>query len=56
MNIDNKSNIYELKLILEDGSEFPIPFRDDGYIYATGICQSVGKRPNDWLSLKETKQ
>jgi hypothetical protein len=42
-------------LVLENGKEFTIPLREDGYIYATGLCKAVGKRVFDWLRLKETK-
>jgi len=48
-------DIFNCKLILEDGSEFTIPLREDGYIYATALCKAVGKRVNHWLSLRETK-
>jgi hypothetical protein len=50
------NDIFNCKLILEDGSEFTIPLREDGYIYATGLCKAVGKRPKDWLRLRETKE
>ena len=49
------NDIFNCKLILEDGSEFIIPLREDGYIYATGLCKAVGKKVNHWLSLRETK-
>jgi hypothetical protein len=52
----NKVNdIFQCKLTLEDGKEFTIPLREDGYIFATGLCKAVGKRVYDWLRLKETK-
>lgn len=47
-------NISFCKLKLDD-KEFSIPFRDDGYIYATGICQAAGKKISDWLRLNQTK-
>ncbi len=40
---------------LEDGTDFIIPMREDGYIFATALCKTVGKRVNNWLRLKETK-
>jgi hypothetical protein len=49
------NDIFQCKLILEDDSEFIIPLREDGYIFATGLCQVVKKRVFDWLRLKETK-
>jgi hypothetical protein len=48
-------DIFQCKLVLENGTEFIIPLREDGYIYATGLCKAVGKRVNHWLTLKETK-
>lgn len=49
------NDIFNCKLLLEDGTEFTIPLREDGYIYATGLCKIVNKRMYDWLRLKETK-
>ena len=49
-------DIFQCKLVLENGTEFIIPLREDGYIYATGLCKAVGKRVFDWLRLKETKK
>jgi hypothetical protein len=40
---------------LEDGTEFTIPLREDGYIYATGLCKAAGKKMYDWLRLNKTK-
>lgn len=54
--MDKNNDILKLDLILEDGSKFAIPFREDGYIFATALCQSVGKRPKDWSRLRETKE
>jgi hypothetical protein len=48
-------DIFQCKLLLENGTEFTIPLREDGYIFATALCKTVGKRVNHWLSLKETK-
>ncbi len=50
------ADIFQYKLLLEDGTEFIIPLREDGYIFATGLCKAVRKKPNDWLRLKETKE
>ena len=47
-------DIFNCKLILEDKSEFIMPMRQDGYIFATALCKFVGKKPNDWLRLKYT--
>jgi len=49
------NDIFNCKLMLEDGSEFEIPLREDGYIYATGLCKAVNKKMYNWLRLKETK-
>ena len=49
-------DIFNCNLILEDDTEFIIPMREDGYIFATSLCKVVGKRVGDWLSLKETKE
>jgi len=48
-------DIFQCKLNLEDGTDFIIPMREDGYIFATALCKTVGKKPNDWLRLRETK-
>ena len=47
--------LFQCKLILDSGVEFTIPLREDGYIYADGLCQAVGKRMHDWLRSRETK-
>ena len=49
------NDIFQYKLILENGGEFTIPLREDGYVHATGLCKAVGKKVNHWLSLKQTK-
>ena len=48
-------DIFQCKLILADNTEFVIPLREDGYIFATALCKVAGKRVHDWLRLKETK-
>jgi hypothetical protein len=53
--IEKINDIFNCKLLLEDGTEFTIPLREDGYIYATGLCKVAGKKMYDWLRLKETK-
>jgi len=50
------ADIFQCKLLLEDGSEFIIPLREDGYIFATGLCKAAGKLVGNWLRLKETKK
>ena len=50
------NDIFNCKLLLEDGTEFTIPLREDGYIHATQLCKAAGKRIYDWLRLKETKE
>lgn len=44
------------KLVLNDGREVEIPMRDDGYISATKLCQSVGKRLDMWRKSPDTKK
>lgn len=48
-------NIFQCKLKLEDETEFTIPLREDGYIFATSLCKAVKKKVSHWLSLRETK-
>ena len=48
-------DIFKCKLLLEDGTEFTIPLREDGYIYATGLCKAAGKKIYHWNRLKETQ-
>lgn len=50
------NDIFNCKLLLEDGSEFEIPLREDGYIYATGLCKAVHKNIYHWTRLKETQK
>ncbi len=54
-NFEKEGDIFNCKLLLEDGTYFTIPMREDGYIFATALCKAVGKRVNHWLRLKETK-
>jgi len=49
------NDIFQCKLKLEDGTDFTIPLREDGYIFATGLCKAAGKTVSNWLRLKETK-
>lgn len=49
------NNIFNCKLTLEDGTEFTIPMRSDGYIYATKLCNVGGKELSNWLRLLEVK-
>jgi len=55
-NFEKIGDIIKCKLILEDGSEFTIPMRNDGYIFATGLCKIVKKQVGGWLRLNETKE
>ncbi len=54
-NFEKINDIFNCKLLLEDGTEFTIPLREDGYIYATGLCKVSNKRMYNWLRLKETQ-
>lgn len=55
MNDDDIDIIYK-KLVLDDGREVEIPMRDDGYILATKMCQSAGKRLAKWKECHDTKR
>lgn len=48
--------ILDYKLTLADGAEFFIPVREDGYVNATRLCEAGGKRLDNWMRLKETKE
>ena len=49
------NDIFQCKLKLEDDTYFTIPLREDGYIFATGLCKAAKKQVSNWLRLKETK-
>ena len=51
----NNSNIYDCKLKLENGTEFSIPMREDGYIHADKLCKAASKRLSNWRRTNETK-
>ena len=55
-SFEKTNDIIKCKLILEDNTEFIIPMREDGYIFATGLCKASGKIVGNWLRLKETKE
>lgn len=55
-NFEKEDDIFKCKLLLEDGTTFMIPMREDGYIYATDLCKVVNKKVNIWLKLKDTKE
>jgi len=44
-----------MNLIMSDYSGSAISFDEDGWFNATEAATRFGKRPNDWLSLDETK-
>ena len=48
-------DIFQCKLLLEDDTEFIIPMREDGYIFATGLCKVAKKQVSKWKNMKETK-
>jgi hypothetical protein len=54
-NFKKVGDIFNCKLLLEDKTEFNIQMREDGYIFATGLCKIVGKLVGNWLRLKEIK-
>ena len=47
------NDLFQCKLKLENGEEFTIPLREDGYIHATALCKATGKQPKQWLRLKK---
>ena len=49
------NDLFQCKLVLENGTEFVIPLREDGYIFATKLCQAAGKRLTRWKNSNETK-
>ena len=55
-NFEKIEDIFNCKLFLEDKTEFIIPIREDGYIFATALCKIVKKKVNHWLNLKEIKE
>jgi hypothetical protein len=52
---EKKGDIYDCSLILEDKTEIKIPLREDGYIFATGLCKAAGKDLSNWKRMAETK-
>ena len=48
-------DIFQCKLLLEDDTKFIIPMREDGYIFATGLCKVAKKQVSKWKNMKETK-
>ena len=49
-------DIFKCELTLSNNEKFIIPMREDGYIFATGLCKVSGKRLNHWKENKETKK
>lgn len=49
------TNFIEYKLFLENGDEYIIPMREDGYICATSLCKASKKRLDNWMRSSETK-
>ena len=49
-------DIFNCNLILENGEQFTIPMRQDGYIHATALCKASEKRLVKWKENKETKE
>jgi len=43
-------------LCFQNGEEFDIPLRDDGYVCATKLCKAGGRKLSNWMRLKETKE
>lgn len=51
-----KNGFIDCKLILQNGEEFVIPLREDGYVCATKLCKAGGKKISNWFRLIETKE
>ena len=49
-------DIFKCELTLPNNEKFIIPMREDGYIFATGLCKVSGKRLTKWRENKETKE
>ena len=49
-------DIFNCNLVLENGEQFTIPMRQDGYIHATALCKASEKRLVKWKENKETNQ
>jgi hypothetical protein len=49
-------DIFKCELTLPSNEKFIIPMREDGYIFATGLCKVSGKRLTKWRENKETKE
>lgn len=49
-------NVIQCTLVLEDGTDFLIPMREDGYIHANKLCNPVKKQPSAWRKLVATKE
>jgi len=43
-----------VNLRFQNGEEFVIPLRDDGYVCATKLCKD--EKLSNWMRLKETKE
>jgi hypothetical protein len=50
------NDIFQCKLLLENNTEFIIPVREDGYIFATQLCKVAGKQLSKWKNSPETKK
>jgi len=50
------NDIFQCKLVLENNVEFVIPMREDGYIFATKLCQAAGKQLSKWKRSPDTKR
>lgn len=56
INFEKIDDVFQCKLKLINNTEFIIPMREDGYIYATELCKAAGKEIKQWIRLKETKK
>jgi hypothetical protein len=53
---NNKQDIIELKLVLQNNTEINIPVSKDGYVNCTKLCQAGGKRIDNWNRLKQSEE
>ena len=51
---EKKNMVSKCNMILNDNTDITINIRNDGYIFATGLCKTVGKTLKNWFSLEET--
>ena len=56
LSVSQSSDIVEFKLTLKNNTELSIPVSKDGYVNVTKLCQAGGKRIDNWIRLKQSKE